>query len=77
VADKTRRWYADSSVPYALAAIALLEYAREHRVRYSFGPLDTRAMTDGGLEVSGSEDALAQAARVLESVPGLAEYRPD
>jgi hypothetical protein len=77
VADETRRWFADSSVSYALAAIALMEYAREHRVRYAFGPLDTKAMTDGGLEVSGSETALEQAARVLESIPGLAEYQPD
>ena len=77
MADKTRRWFADSSVSYALATIALVEYAREHRVRYVFGPLDTKAMTDGGLEVSGTAEALEQAARVLEDIPGLAEYQPD
>jgi hypothetical protein len=77
VDSETRRWFADSSVSYALAAIALTEYAREHRVRYSFGPLDMGSMTDGGLVVSGSADDLAHAAKVLADVPGLAEYRPD
>jgi hypothetical protein len=77
VADETRRWFADSSVSYALAVIALMEYAREHRVRYSYGPLDTASMLDGGLAVSGSGDDLDQAAAVLAQVPGLAEYQPD
>lgn len=77
MADETRRWFADSSVSYALAAISLLEYAREHRVRYVFGPLDTRAMTDGGLVVSGGADDLEHAAKVLAEIPGLAEYQPD
>jgi hypothetical protein len=77
VADKTRRWFADSTVSYALAAISLFEYAREHDVRYAFGPLSTQAMKDSGLSVSGSDSALEHAARVLEAVPGLAEYRPD
>jgi hypothetical protein len=74
VADETRRWFADSSVSYALAAIALLEYAREHRVKYVFGPLEVRAMLDGGLVVSGSPDGLAHAVKVLSAVPGLAEW---
>jgi hypothetical protein len=77
VADETRRWFADSNVSYALAAIALLEYAREHRVKYVFGPLDTKAMTDGGLVVSGSSEDLVLAAKVLSDIPGLAEYLPD
>lgn len=77
MAEETRRWFADSSVSYALAAIALLEYAREHRVKYVFGPLDTRSMLDGGLVVSGGADDLAHAAKALAGVPGLAEYQPD
>jgi hypothetical protein len=77
VADKTRRWFADGNVPYALAVLTLFEYAREHRVKYVFGPLDTASMTDGGLTISGSEDDLEQAAAVLAGVPGLAEYQPD
>lgn len=74
MADETRRWFADSSVSYALAAIALLEYAREHRVKYVFGPLEVRAMLDGGLAVSGSPEDLTHAAKVLADVPGLAEW---
>jgi hypothetical protein len=77
VADKTRQWFADSNVSYALGVLALFEHAREHRVRYVFGPLDIHSMTDGGLTVSGSEHALEQAAAVLAGVPGLAEYQPD
>jgi hypothetical protein len=77
VADETRRWYADNTVSYALAALRLFEYAREHRVRYVYGPLDTASMTDGGLVVSGEPSDLDQAARVLAAVPGLAEYLPD
>lgn len=74
MADETRRWFADSGVSYALAAIALLEHAREHRVGYVFGPLEVRAMLDGGLVVSGSADDLTHAAKVLSGVPGLAEW---
>jgi hypothetical protein len=77
VTDETRRWFADSTVSYALGVLALFEYAREHRVRYQFGPLDTAAMTDGGLTVSGSGDDLERAAVVLAGVPGLVEYQPD
>jgi hypothetical protein len=77
VADVTRWWHADSSVPYALAAIALFEHSRLTRDRFEFGPLSTEAMRDGGLSVSGSEDAVDRAARVLEGIPGLAEYKPD
>jgi hypothetical protein len=78
VADKTRRWYADSTVPYALAVLALFEHARSNsRVNYVFGPLDTYSMMDGGLSVSGSEADLEEAAAVLAGIPGLAEYEPD
>jgi hypothetical protein len=77
VADKTRQWFADGNVSYALAVLTLFEYAREHRVRYVFGPLDIHSMTDGGLTVSGTEDDLERAATVLAGVPGLVEYQPD
>jgi len=77
VADKTRQWFADSNVSYALGVLALFEYAREHGVRYVFGPLDLASMTDGGLTVSGTEADLEHAAKVLADVPGLAEYEPD
>jgi hypothetical protein len=77
VADKTRQWFADSNVSYALGVLTLFEYARAHRVRYVFGPLDTASMTDGGLTVSGSEGDLEQAAAVLAAVPGMAEGQPD
>lgn len=78
MADKTSQWFADTTASYALAAIALFEHARANRhVNYVFGPLDTKAMTDGGLTVSGSEEDLAHAAGVLAGIPGLAEYQPD
>jgi hypothetical protein len=77
VADKTRQWFADSNVSYALGVIALFEYARENRVRYVFGPLDIHSMTDGGLTVSGTEQDLERAAAVLAEIPGLVEYQPD
>ena len=73
--EQTRRYFADSSVSYALAAIALVEYAREHRgEEFSFGPLDSRAMAESGLVVSGM--SLDGVAAVLAGVPGLAEYDP-
>jgi hypothetical protein len=74
VADRTRRWFADSTLSYALGVIALFEYARAHSVRYVYGPLDTESMLDGGLVVSGDETDLNAAARVLEDIPGLVEY---
>jgi hypothetical protein len=77
VADKTRQWFADSNVSYALGVLALFEHAREYRARYVFGPLDIHSMTDGGLTVSGDEADLEDAAAVLAGVPGLVEYRPD
>ncbi len=77
MADKTRQWFADSNVSYALGVLALFEYAREHRVQYVFGPLDIRSMNDGGLTVSGDEGDLKSAAAVLAEVPGLVEYEPD
>lgn len=77
MADKTRQWFADSNVSYALGVLALFEHAREHRVHYIYGPLDLHSMTDGGLTVSGTEQELEQAAAVLGNVPGLVEYQPD
>jgi hypothetical protein len=74
VADQTRQWFADSTLSYALAVIALFEYAREHRVRYVYGPLDVASMRDGGLVVSGSRPDLEAAAGVLAEIPGLAEH---
>lgn len=73
VAELTRQWFADSTVPYALAVLKLFEYAREHGVSYVYGPLDTASMMDGGLTVSGSAEDLEQAAAVLADIPGLAE----
>lgn len=78
MADKTRRWFADNSVSYALGALALFDHARvNHRSRFVYGPLDMQAMTDSGLEVSGSEEDLNEVAVVLSVVPGLVEYQPD
>lgn len=74
MADQTRRWFADSTLSYALAVISLFEYAREHRVRYVYGPLDAASMRDGGLSVSGSPGDLEGAAGVLADIPGLAEH---
>lgn len=76
MANKTRRWFADSTLSYALGVIALFEYARVHSVRYVYGPLDTESMMNGGLVVSGSERDLEEAARVLSDIPGLVEYQP-
>lgn len=77
MAEQTRQWFADSSVSYALGVIALFEHARINSTRYVFGPLDIQSMTDGGLTVSGSDEDLRQAAKVLGEIPGLAEYEPD
>lgn len=74
VAELTRRWFADSSVPYALAVIKLFEYAREHDVAYVYGPLDPESMRHAGLTVSGSAGDLEQAALLLGDIPGLAEH---
>jgi hypothetical protein len=74
VADETRQWFADSTLSYALAVIALFEYARLHRVRYAYGPLDVDSMRDGGLVVSGQASDLERAAEVLAGIPGLAEH---
>jgi hypothetical protein len=69
---QTRRWFADNSVSYALAAIALAEYARDHRrEHFVFGPLDAEGMRQGGLVVSGEH--LDDVAAVLAAIPGLAE----
>jgi hypothetical protein len=73
VADETRRWFADSSVSYALAALRLFEHARATRADYVFGPLDVESMTDGGLTVSGKKADVDGAAAVLAGVPGLVE----
>lgn len=73
VAELTRQWFAASSVSYALAVLKLFEYAREHDVRYVYGPLDTESMTHNGLTLSGSAEDLDQAAAVLADIPGLAE----
>jgi hypothetical protein len=73
VAEQTRRYYAVHSVSYALAAIALVEHARVHRDDdFTFGPLDSRAMAESGLVVTGSD--LGRVAAVLAEVPGLAEF---
>lgn len=74
VAELTRQWFADSSVPYALAVIKLFEYARGHDVRYVYGPLDPESMRHAGLTVSGSAEDLRQAALVLDDIPGLVEH---
>jgi hypothetical protein len=74
MASRTRRWFADSSVSYALAAIALIEYARDHRgEHFEFGPLDAESMRAGGLTVSGED--LDGVAGLLAEIPGLTEYR--
>jgi hypothetical protein len=77
VADKTRTWHADSTVPYALAALVLFEFARTHReARYAFGPMTVAAMTDGGLWVAGDPGDVEAAALRLKEIPGLTEYVP-
>lgn len=69
---ETRRYYADSPVVYALAAIALFDYARAHPgEKFAFGPLTAAEMTAGGLVIAG--EGLAGPAAVLAAVPGLAE----
>src|SRR6516164_9269256 len=85
MASRTRRWFADSSVSYALAAIALIEYARDQRAElevlapvvagehFEFGPLDAESMRAGGLTVSGED--LDGVAGLLAEIPGLTEYR--
>jgi hypothetical protein len=76
VADQTRRFFADSPLSYALAAIALVDYARAHpKEDFAFGPLSSQAMTETGLTLSGSD--LAGAAAVLAGIEGLVEYLPE
>lgn len=74
--QRTRRWFADTSAAYALAAILLVEHARGRRAEFAFGPLDAQAMLAGGLEVSGPSEVLERVAELLAGVPGLAE-QPD
>lgn len=75
MADKTRTWHADSTAPYALAALALFDFARTRRnADFAFGPLNVAAMTDGGLWVAGEPSDVEAAAVVLKDVPGLTEY---
>lgn len=75
--DQTRRYFADSTASYALAFIALLEYARRHRGKeheFEFGPPDLGSMVAEGLFISGQH--LSELASVLAGVEGLAEAEP-
>jgi hypothetical protein len=72
VADLTRRFFADSPLSYALAAIALVDYARANPgADFAFGPLDSHAMAETGLTITGTD--LDGPAGVLERIEGMAE----
>jgi hypothetical protein len=77
-AGRTRRYFAEPGSSqasiYTLALVLLMEYARNHAQEFVFGPLDVSAARAGGLIISGAD--LTGPARVLEGVPGLAEYSP-
>lgn len=68
--DQTVRFRASSRLSYARALIVLLSHARSSAREFTFGPLNTTALEDQGLLVSGP-DAESWADDLLKSVPGL------
>jgi hypothetical protein len=69
---------------YALAAIALVEYARSHpREDFAFGPLSASAMAENGLTLSGADlngpaaVLLGDGSQERPGILGLAEYEPE
>lgn len=76
MADVTRRFRAESTIPYSHALITLAEYARERqRADFSFGPVgNVRAIVQSGLVITGPGAVVEALADLLgEQVPGLYE----
>jgi hypothetical protein len=64
------RYRAYSNVVYGKAFEVIIRYARAHpEPDFSFGPLDLRAVENGGLVLSGPD--LAGISDVLDEVTGL------
>ena len=71
MSDRTIRYRAATTIPYARAVVALTEYARTSGLDFEFGPMDLEAMVLSGLAVTGPD--LDELARFLNQVPGLLE----
>lgn len=68
-AVRTLRYRAVMNLAYSVALLHLLEYARESREDFEYGPMDLNAIEDQGLTVSGPR--LSGVMKVLEGIPGL------
>jgi hypothetical protein len=68
-AVQTFRYRAVMQLAYAVALLHLLEYARESRAVFEYGPMSLAALEDQGLTISGPR--LAGAQKVLAEIPGL------
>ena len=53
------------------ALLALVRLARGTELDFSFGPMDAADIVQSGLQVRGSEDAVA---KVLDEIPGVVHY---
>jgi hypothetical protein len=56
---------------YSVALVLLMEYSRQSRDRFEFGPWDLQALEDHGLVVSGPD--VSGARKILSEIPGLYE----
>jgi hypothetical protein len=68
-AVETVRYRAVMQLAYAVALLHLLEYARESREVFEYGPMSLAALEDQGLTISGPR--LDGARKVLAEIPGL------
>ena len=67
--QQTVRYRAVMPLSYSVALLHLLEYARESREDFSYGPMYLAALADQGLTVSGAR--LDGVQKVLADIPGL------
>jgi hypothetical protein len=65
---QTLRYRAVMRLAYSVALLELMEYARESKASFEFGPMNLDALENQGLVISGD---VAGAAKVLAGVEGL------
>lgn len=71
MSDTTLRYRSSHDTSYALALVALLDYARKSEAQFVFGPMRLEALRNEGLVVTSQDVSVDDLARILESVPGL------
>lgn len=73
MAEVTRRFRADTTIPYAQALDLLTGYAREHDADFVFGPVrNVSALHHNGLTLTGEEAVIDRLTDFLErNIPGL------